>query len=203
MPQILAWILLFFEVTVGLKLFKEGYIMRKKLGKESGFTLIEVVVVIAIIAILAGIAVPMWTKWLPSYRLKAATRNLVSTFQKAKMEAARRNATVAIAFDTDNDEYTLFVDDGEGGGIASDLQQTADERTLNKVSLPKSTSLDAVNFGEDAIPAAGFTSRGLPAAQPGGASFGNGTITLSNSKGLSRYIKISVTGNIRVDTTPE
>ncbi len=161
--------------------------MRKKLGKESGFTLIEVVVVIAIIAILAGIAVPMWTKWLPSYRLKAATRNLVSTFQ----------------IDTDNDEYTLFVDDGEGGGIASDLQQTADERTLNKVSLPKSTSLDAVNFGEDAIPAAGFTSRGLPAAQPGGASFGNGTITLSNSKGLSRYIKISVTGNIRVDTTPE
>jgi prepilin-type N-terminal cleavage/methylation domain-containing protein len=40
----------------------------------SGFTLIEVLMTIVVLAILAAVAVPGFSVWLPNYRLKAAAR---------------------------------------------------------------------------------------------------------------------------------
>ena len=61
---------------------------------QSGVTLIEVVVVIALLGILAGFAYPNFKSWIPNYKLKAAARDLVSNFQRAKMEAVKRNKWV-------------------------------------------------------------------------------------------------------------
>lgn len=75
-------------------------------GKQ-GFTLIECMIVVAIIAILAAIATPNIMRWLPDKKLKAAARDLYSNMQRAKTIAIRSNNNTAIIFDTANNWYEL------------------------------------------------------------------------------------------------
>jgi prepilin-type N-terminal cleavage/methylation domain-containing protein len=64
----------------------------------SGFTMIEVLVVIVILAILSSLAIPGFTRWLPNYRLKGAVRDLYSNLQLAKAGAIRDRVDWAIEF---------------------------------------------------------------------------------------------------------
>jgi type IV pilus assembly protein PilE len=52
--------------------------------RQRGFTLIEVLIVVAIIAILAGIAVPSYTKYVTRSKIQEATTNLLAS--RVKME---------------------------------------------------------------------------------------------------------------------
>jgi len=61
-----------------------------KMNKR-GVTLIEVVIVFAIIAIGAVLMVPNMGAWLPNYRLRSATRDIVSTMRVAQMRAVSTN----------------------------------------------------------------------------------------------------------------
>lgn len=75
--------------------------------RQSGFTLIELIVTCVIIGAAAGIAIPTFAVWLPNYRLKSAALDLFSSFQQAKMMAVRANANHSLEFDTTNNRYTL------------------------------------------------------------------------------------------------
>ena len=57
---------------------------------HAGFTVTELMVVIAILAILAASGIPMVTSWLPNHRLNVAARDLFSNFQLAKLTAIKR-----------------------------------------------------------------------------------------------------------------
>lgn len=81
---------------------------------ESGFTLLEMVAVFAIIIIFSAVAVPNLVRWLPNYRLRSAINDLYINFQKAKLEAIKRNTNVVLDFAPINDTYRIFVDDGAG-----------------------------------------------------------------------------------------
>ena len=74
--------------------------------KESGFTLIETMIIAAILAILAGVAIPAFTQWLPNYRLRSAAQDFYSNLQSAKMEAVKANASRSVVFDPLNNRYT-------------------------------------------------------------------------------------------------
>ncbi len=62
-----------------------------------GFTLIELIVSIAILAILLSLAAPAFTSFIASQRLKTAASNLQSFLLTARSEALKRNANVTLA----------------------------------------------------------------------------------------------------------
>jgi Tfp pilus assembly protein FimT len=68
----------------------------------------ELLIVIAIIGILAGIAVPNFLGYLPKYRLKSAVDDLFTNLQLAKMTAVRNAADCTVSFTSTG--YTIESD---------------------------------------------------------------------------------------------
>lgn len=64
------------------------------MNSHKGFTLLELMVVIAIVAILIGIAVPSFRAQIEASRLRADTDNVVTAMQLARSEAVTRRADV-------------------------------------------------------------------------------------------------------------
>lgn len=64
---------------------------------ERGFTLIELVVSISILAVLSGIGAPAFMSMISTQRLKTATFDLYATLTFARSEAIKRNSVVTIA----------------------------------------------------------------------------------------------------------
>ncbi len=82
---------------------------------SAGFSLVELMIVIGIIAIMAAVSTPGLLAWLPNYRLKSAARDLYSTLQNARLMAVKENASVRIIFNnTVNPGFYLVDIDGSG-----------------------------------------------------------------------------------------
>jgi prepilin-type N-terminal cleavage/methylation domain-containing protein len=79
----------------------------KKMQKRSGFTLIELTVVIVLLTILTAVCVPNFLSWLPKYRLKRAARDLYSNLHLAKMSAIRANKDCILRYYKNPDRYTV------------------------------------------------------------------------------------------------
>lgn len=64
--------------------------------KQSGATLLELMVVLAISAILLGIGIPSFAAFTSNSRLASATNELVSSLHLARSEAIKRNSRVVL-----------------------------------------------------------------------------------------------------------
>jgi type IV fimbrial biogenesis protein FimT len=169
--------------------------LRNKTKSTSGFTLIEVMVVIAIIGIMSAIAVPSILDKLPDYRLRSVARDIVSCLQEAKMRAVKENATAAIMFDVANNQYTAWVDNGSSGGAGNWWPDTnVGEIVFKQITLPA-----GIRFYQDTTFSAntfGFNSRGIPATTVG-------TVFVNNNQSNYRKIIVSSAGNIRVQKSSD
>lgn len=71
-----------------------------------GFTLIEMVVTIAVLGILLAIAVPSFNLFFEKFRTKRAAETLSGMLYQAKTEAVKRNQTVSLVITTSNSGAT-------------------------------------------------------------------------------------------------
>ncbi len=139
--------------------------------KNSGFTITELMVTIAVIAILASLAIPNFIAWLPNYRLRSGAEEIQSTLQFARITAIKRNATATVAFDIANETYRASV-----GGQA-----------IRGGRMPAGIDINSA-FGGTSVQ---FDSRGIASAA--------GTAVVRNNLGRSRTIRVYITGNSRID----
>ncbi len=153
---------------------------------DSGLTLIELMVVIGILAILAGIAIPSFIGWLPNYRLRSAADEVQSTLQNARLRAVRENAIVTVIFDINNENYLAFVDNGAGANAGNGIQN-AGEVTVKNGRMPAGIDLQSANFGGVAV--VQFTRRGFP-------NF-SGNVVVANST-RTETINLTLGGNASI-----
>jgi prepilin-type N-terminal cleavage/methylation domain-containing protein len=129
--------------------------------KSKGFTILELIVAIVILGILAAIAIPGFARYGPDMRLKGAVRDLKSDMTLARAMAIRENALVALIFDTGNNRYTVFVDNGAGGGVAGDWTKNGSEALVKIKDIPSDVTMYEVSFS-GGVQRCRFNSRGLP-----------------------------------------
>jgi len=67
-------------------------------ARVAGFTMVELMVSVAIVSIVAGIAVPALGEMMAARRVNSAAQSLAATFKTAQNEAIRRNRMVEVAF---------------------------------------------------------------------------------------------------------
>jgi type II secretion system protein H len=66
--------------------------------KHSGFSLIELMIALAIFGIIATVAAPNFQSWSRNYRLKSAANDLYSHMQMAKIGAVKENRPWTVNF---------------------------------------------------------------------------------------------------------
>ena len=145
--------------------------------KNSGFTLLELMVVIGIVAILAAVTVPNLIAWLPKYRVGSAARNVKSAVEFARMQAIRENADVNVNFDFANDRITVV---------------NAAAVTLRRVQWPPEIDL---------IDGTAPTGLGVLLQFDGrGFADTSGTVSVGNTMdaSLGRNISVTLGGNARI-----
>ena len=153
--------------------------IRKK--NDKGVTLIELVIVLVIIAILAVLMVPNIGAWLPNYRLRSATRDVVSTLRMAQAKAVSNNTQYRVNFNAAEigaaNSYLLQHKTG-GLWVSDGALQT----------LPTGISMSV-----------GLLPNGRAEFNPDSTSSA-GSVTLQNARGMQKQISLtSGTGRIRSD----
>jgi type IV fimbrial biogenesis protein FimT len=88
---------------------------------RSGFTLLELLVTLALLSMLTVLAVPAIHSATGKNRLALAAQEVVSAMRTARFWAIRKSANVALKFHTAADGTTVFAlfADGDGDGVLS------------------------------------------------------------------------------------
>lgn len=122
-----------------------------------GFTVVELVTVVAVFSVLAAVALPLIHASLPRYRLRAAARELVIDFKRARAEAVRRNRDVLIRFTAAaagaGGEYALCID-ANHNNVCDSGEEFA------SVTMPRNVRLTGANFSNTNT--CGYDPRGMP-----------------------------------------
>ena len=94
-------------------------------SNSRGLTFFEVVIVMAVLAIVSAFVVPGIIDWRSDMKLRSAANNLKGDLEMAKARAIRENNYVAVLFQSGG--YVIFVDNGAGPGAGGPLGIQLDE----------------------------------------------------------------------------
>jgi type IV fimbrial biogenesis protein FimT len=151
-----------------------------------GFTMVEMIIVVAVVVIMAAVSVPAIHKWVPNQQLRSVANEMYTNIQWAKLNAIRRNETWTITFDPVNLQYQIW--DGNGvsvkttslagysGGIAFGFGEA-------NIEIGGGGTADPITYTADS---AAFDSRGMAGAP--------GYVYLQNNQNRAYAIGNNISG---------
>lgn len=94
------------------------------MARDEGVTLVELVIIIAIIGILAGIGVPQINRFAADFKARSCATDLIQNMRMSKAMAIKENRQYIIVFDTGNNRYLMGFDGNADGDLISPNSDT-------------------------------------------------------------------------------
>jgi prepilin-type N-terminal cleavage/methylation domain-containing protein len=145
---------------------------------STGFSLIELMIVIALISIVSAFAVPTWQKYTANTNLKTAAREVMADLSNAKQRAVEENLKYSIKFNVAGNSYALSRTDT---GVTLWTKELA--------SFGNGILIDSVTFTGSVV---NFQKRGTASL---------GSVVLRNGLGSKATITVTITGRTYVEFT--
>lgn len=117
----------------------------RNIVKSGGFSLVELVVVVAIIGIAASIGAPSYRAWIQNTKVRTATESILNGIQKARAEALMRNTPVKFTLGA-NSAWTVqcvtaaICSDLPGGVVESRSNSEGGTSTVTVTPTPGGAS---------------------------------------------------------------
>lgn len=154
------------------------------MSRNKGFTLIELMIVIALLGIMAGVMTPSFLQWRDRSKVQGDAGNLRAAFETAKLRAIKHNTNVVVTF-PDTTSFQAFIDTNNNGA-----QDAGEDTLFNRTLAPGVTITNNTFSGNDMA----FNPRGM-ANGPNST----GTITMTSPRGERYSVVVSSFGRIRME----
>ena len=186
--------------------------------KYSGFTLIELMVALAVVAILISVGLPKMSVFFKGNRMVTNANDLLSGLYVARSEAIKRNSRVSICKSTNagdaapkcatgaegwDEGWFVFVEGRDEGNIFGDY--TPSDGAILRVNTGAEGSNVTITAGDAGIDKyVSFTSRGAPKLRNGRSQSGVFRVCddrgITNAAGgvVARGVMLNATGRVRV-----
>ncbi|WP_372015317.1 GspH/FimT family pseudopilin [Pseudoxanthomonas sp. 10H] len=164
------------------------------MSRQRGFTLVELMVTVAVLAILVGLATPSFTSVINSNRLTSQANEFMADLQLARSEAVRRNRTVRLCRSADGATCAAGAGDWTSWivilpGTAPELLRT----TTIKPPLELAGNATTIDFRAD----------GLARNTTGGLLATSFTVCIPTTRPAQNVRTISIGGGSRLKAVPD
>lgn len=153
---------------------------KKKILGSKGFTLIEIIIVLVLLAIVAAIALPTFQRLVVNSPLKTAARDLMAEFALQKEKAIAESRQYRIVLDVNNGSYDIQQCQNTGSTCSSwdSILVKNLNRYANDIAFQSASETNYI-----------FQTRGTVSM---------GTIILRNSRNSTAEIRINIAGRTNV-----
>lgn len=159
--------------------------MMKRNRHTSGFTMIEMLTVVAVVGIVAALAVPDFLAGMRTLRLGAVARDQVSYLRLARSTAVSERQTVGAYVDTSAHALTIFYDTN-----SNSILDGADSTILGPLGMSSQVRYHSCSFPNETL-----------VFRPNGSASASGTLKVSSPEDPSRLYTIEVlasTGRVKL-----
>ncbi len=167
----------------------------KKINKIQGFTLLELMITLAIAIIVASIGVPSFMGLIRDSRMTTLANDFLTDLSYARSEAVTRNETVIIQSESgtnnwNNGWYTFYLDDNSTPPVPVILRR--------HIALPSGYDLlaDPGTFNDQIV----YESTGLMATSFNGES--SFFLCINTDASTARAVVINSLGRAKIDSAP-
>jgi type IV fimbrial biogenesis protein FimT len=151
--------------------------------KKNGFSLLELMIVVGVMAIISAIALPRLEDYLAERRLNGAAQTVMADMMMARQKAVTQNNAFKIIFSINHHGYTILDDDNGDGSITTGEAVEAKDIQTEYYDVAFNASAD-------------------PVFSPRGTAFGT-TVTLTSARtGQSRCFTVASTGRVKTISCP-